>query len=76
MNAKLTPNKDGATVLIEIEKSVLDRLHITSETSLEISEAGGSLVLTPSDPARREKFLKALADTNEKYGAMLQRLAK
>ncbi|MCC6151304.1 MAG: AbrB/MazE/SpoVT family DNA-binding domain-containing protein [Planctomycetes bacterium] len=68
--------KHGNSYALIIDKPIMDLLKITPETPLEITTDGNALVMSPeADPKRREKFEKALAEGNKRYGRMLKRLA-
>jgi antitoxin MazE len=74
MIKKLTAHGNSRALIIE--KAILDLLHITSKTSLEISTDGKNIVISPVHGAGREKaFKSALEKVNKKHGATLKALA-
>ena len=74
MIKKLTTH--GNSMALVIEKAVLDLLHITRKTSLEISTDGKSIVISPIRSAKHEKTFKAaLEKVNKKHGKTLKALA-
>ncbi|MBA3315778.1 MAG: AbrB/MazE/SpoVT family DNA-binding domain-containing protein [Planctomycetota bacterium] len=69
--------KHGNSLAIVIEKPILDLLKISSDTPLEVTTDGTSLMLVPvTDAKRREKFDAALSRTNRRYGKVLKKLAE
>ncbi len=69
--------KHGNSLALVIERSILELLHITPKTPLNISTDGQLLIIAPvKEKKRRKNFEEALAKTNEKYGRMLNRLAE
>ena len=69
--------KHGNSLALLIEKPVLDLLNVDADTPLEISTDGNTLIVVPvRDAARRERFEKALAKVNRRYGRALKRLAE
>jgi antitoxin component of MazEF toxin-antitoxin module len=70
MIMKLT--KHGDEYALILDRSTMDSLHIKPETALEVTTAGGSLVVTPAGhDAELDAALKA---GNARYGRMLKRL--
>ncbi|PJZ68906.1 AbrB family transcriptional regulator [Leptospira perolatii] len=61
----------GNSSALIIEKPILELLHITSETSLDIKTDGKSLIITPLD----KKLEASLAKINKKHSKTLKRLA-
>ena len=56
-----TLTKHGNSYALIIDKPIMDLLKIDSETSLEVTTDGKSLLVTPvADPARRKRFEEAL----------------
>jgi antitoxin MazE len=75
MVKKLTPHGNSAALIID--KPVLDLLHITMETTLEISTDGRNLIISPVQSARREqRFRAALEAVNRRHGKTLKALAE
>ena len=74
MIKKLTTH--GNSMALVIEKAILDLLHITPKTSLEISTDGKNIVISPIHGDRHEKTFKAALDkVNRKHGKTLKALA-
>lgn len=74
MIKKLTTH--GNSMALVIEKAILDLLHITAKTSLEISTDGKNIVISPVRGAAREKvFRSVLENVNKKHGKTLKALA-
>ena len=72
-----TLTKHGNSYALVIDKPVLELLKITPETPLDITTDGRTLVLTPvREGRRREKFAKALEQTNRKFGRALRKLGE
>jgi antitoxin MazE len=70
-------SKHGNSLALVMDRSILDLLHIDEKTALSISTDGESIVVSPvRDKKRRERFEKALASSNERYGKALKRLAE
>ncbi len=74
MIKKLTTH--GNSMALVIEKAILDLLHITPKTSLEISTDGKNIVISPIHGAGHKKtFKSALEKVNKKHGKTLKALA-
>ncbi|MGO9270008.1 MAG: AbrB/MazE/SpoVT family DNA-binding domain-containing protein [Terriglobia bacterium] len=70
-------SKHGNSLALVIDRGVLDLLKVDSDTPLDISTDGQVLIVSPvRNKERRKQFEKALAQTNQKYGRMLRRLAE
>ncbi|MSR78029.1 MAG: AbrB/MazE/SpoVT family DNA-binding domain-containing protein [Candidatus Omnitrophica bacterium] len=76
MIKRLTPHGNSSALILD--KALLELLHITQNTPLEIATDGKNLIISPViDGASREKQLKdALARVNKKHGKTLKSLAK
>lgn len=74
MIKKLTTH--GNSMALVIEKAILDLLHITPKTPLEISTDGRNIVISPIRGPKQEKaFKSALEKVNQKHGKTLKSLA-
>ena len=74
MIKKLTTH--GNSMALIIERAILELLHITPKTPLEISTDGQNIIISPVKKEEREKvFRSALAKVNEKHGKTLKALA-
>lgn len=73
---KLT--RHGNSWALVIDKPVLDLLKIDpAETPMELTTDGHALIISPvRDAARRRKFEASVAETHQRYGRALKRLAK
>lgn len=72
-----TLTKHGNSLALVIEKPVLELLHISQTTLLNIATDGSSLVITPVTPeGHDERLQSALEKVNKKYGNALRNLAK
>lgn len=71
-------SKHGNSLALIIDKPILELLGIDENTNLEIKTDGERLVVMPeaSESSRQLAFEGLLAETNERYGGMLSRLAK
>ena len=66
----------GNSMALIIEKAILDLLHITPKTSLEISTDGKNIVISPVQSDKRKKTFKSVMDkVNKKHGKTLKALA-
>ncbi len=68
--------KHGNSLALVIDKAILDLLKIDSETPIEITTDGRSLLVTPISPDRRDEFQAALDKVNRRHGKALGRLAR
>ncbi len=67
----------GNSLALIIEKAILELLHITQDTPLEINTDGRNLIISPVDSKSREKQIDAaLAKVNKKYAKTLKALAE
>ncbi len=66
----------GNSLALVIEKAILELLHITKDTPLEINTDGRNLVISPAqDENQEKKFREVLATVNKKYEKTLRALA-
>jgi antitoxin MazE len=71
-----TLTRHGNSKAIVIDKGILDLLHITDETLLEIRTDGKRLIVEPvSEPSHMDRVREALEWTNGKYDSALRKLA-
>ena len=67
----------GEAGTLTIDRPLLDSLHIDENTPLQISTDGRRLIIEPvADPSRTERFERAVAEADRKYGRMFKRLAE
>jgi len=75
MVKKLTPHGNSAALVID--KPIMELLHITMETALDISTDGKSLIISPvTDPARAKQFKAALKRVVSKHAKTFAKLAQ
>ena len=72
MTARLV--QQGDKYSIEVSKQIVDELALDQDAPLEVVSDGRSIIV--SQPDRQSEFRQALGETNERYGAMLKRLAQ
>ena len=67
----------GNSAALVIDKAVLQLLHITMKTPLELATDGKSLVISPLKNGKRAaRFRAALEAVNRRHGRTLKALAK
>ena len=72
-----TLTRVGDRLAMVLDDALLARLGITAETAMTVTEAGGSLLITPRrDPAREAAFTTALGTMSKRYEQVMRRLAK
>ena len=75
MTRKLS--KHGNSLVLVIDRSVLELLGMDEDTLLNISTDGRALIIEPSQGrGRGERFRQALTGCNRQYGEALKRLAE
>ena len=75
MIKKLTAHGNSAALVID--KPIMELLHITIDTSLDISTDGKILILSPiTEPTRKQAFNAALKRVISKHGKTFAKLAK
>jgi antitoxin MazE len=75
MVTRLKPDGDGFS--LAIDRPLLDKLQIDSDTPLDVSTDGQRLIIQPvRDAARRAEFEKIVAEMNQRYEGMFKRLAE
>jgi len=69
--------KHGNSLALVIDKPILEMLHISADTPLELTSNGDSLLISPVRDKKRQKKIRAsLKKINRKYGDDLKRLAE
>ena len=69
--------KHGNSLALVIDKPILELLRISSDTPLEITTNGDSLVVSPTrDKVRQKRLDKTLNKIYSKFGADLKRLSE
>ncbi|MDP3723266.1 MAG: AbrB/MazE/SpoVT family DNA-binding domain-containing protein [Candidatus Omnitrophota bacterium] len=67
----------GNSAALVIDKAILELLHITMTTPLELATDGKNLVVSPiRDMKRASRFQAALEVVNRRHGKTLNALAK
>lgn len=67
----------GNSAALVIDKAVLELLHITMKTPLELATDGQNLIVSPLRDARRaSRFRTALEAVNRRHGKTLKALAE
>jgi antitoxin component of MazEF toxin-antitoxin module len=67
----------GNSAALVIDKPILEMLHITNETSFELSTDGRNIILSPQNIINQENnILESLEKINKKYGKVLKRLSE
>ena len=75
MTKRLTQHGNSAALIID--KPVMELLHITMETPLELTTDGRNLIVSPVRSARREqRFRAALEAVNRRHGKTFKALAE
>jgi antitoxin component of MazEF toxin-antitoxin module len=67
----------GNSVALVLDKPILELLHITVDTPLEITTDGKNLILSPQKEAFTDTdIMKSLEKINKKYSSALKRLGE
>ena len=67
----------GNSLALVIEKAILELLHITKDTPLEINTDGRNLVISPvTDEERDKNFNAAMEKIHKKYATTFKALAE
>jgi antitoxin component of MazEF toxin-antitoxin module len=67
----------GNSAALVIDKPIMELLHITNETSFELSTDGKNIILSPQNTIVQENnILESLEKINKKYGTVLKKLGK
>jgi len=69
--------KHGNSVVLVIDKPIMEILKITNETMFELTTDGKNLILSPQIEQNQEKdILISLEKINKKYGNVLKQLGE
>ena len=69
--------RHGNSLALIVEKPILDLLHITPRTPLEINTDGQNLIISPvTNKEREKKFEAAMNKMHKKYASTFRALAK
>lgn len=75
MTKHLTRHGNSAALIID--KAIMELLHITMRTPLELATDGKSLIVSPVRSAQQaRKFRSALSAVNRRHGKTLKALAE
>lgn len=75
MVKKLTAHGNSAALVID--KPIMELLHITMDTPLDISTDGKNLIVSPvTDPVRAKEFKAAFKRVLARHGKTFAKLAK
>jgi antitoxin component of MazEF toxin-antitoxin module len=67
----------GNSAALVIDKPIMELLHITNETSFELSTDGKNIILSPQNTITQENdILESLEKINKKYGNVLKKLGE
>jgi antitoxin component of MazEF toxin-antitoxin module len=67
----------GNSAALVIDKPIMEMLHITRETSFELSTDGKNIILSPQNTITQESdILESLKKINKKYGNVLKKLGE
>jgi antitoxin component of MazEF toxin-antitoxin module len=67
----------GNSAALVIDKPIMEMLHITNETILELSTDGKNIILSPQVEYNQEmNILDSLEKINKKYGNVLKKLGE
>ena len=69
--------KHGNSYALVIDKPIMELLHMTPDTALELTTNGDKLVVSPVRPESKQARLSQLLDEiNTEYGPALKKLAE
>ncbi len=72
-----TLTRHGNSFALVIDKPIMEMLHITPETPLELATDGDSLVIRPvRNKARQKRLDETLAKINSEYAPALRKLSE
>lgn len=74
MTKKLVQHGNSAALILD--KPILELLHVTMDTPLEISTDGKSIVVSPVTSHSEDDFVASLSSINARFSRTLQKLAK
>jgi antitoxin component of MazEF toxin-antitoxin module len=67
----------GNSAALVIDKPIMEMLHITYETTFELSTDGKNIILSPQNTVVQESdILESLKNINKKYGNVLKKLGE
>jgi antitoxin component of MazEF toxin-antitoxin module len=69
--------RHGNSAAVVIDKPIMEMLHITNETSFELTTDGKNIILSPQNIITQENnIIESLGKINKKYGDVLKRLGE
>ena len=69
--------KHGNSYALIIDKPIMELLHLTPETPLELTTHEGTLIVTPLPPdSRQAKLTKVMDEVNKQFGPAFKKLAE
>ena len=69
--------KHGNSYALVIDKPIMEMLHVTPDTALELTTNGDKLVISPVRPdGKQAKLDKILDEINKDFGPALKKLAE
>jgi len=69
--------KHGNSYALVIDKPIMELLHVTPDTALELTTNGDKLVVSPVRPeSKQTKLNKILDEINDDFGPALKKLAE
>ena len=72
-----TLQKHGNSHALVIDKALMEAMGIDSDSPLEVTVSGNSLILTPVHVGfGRDRIAKEIEELRPRYGEMLKRLAE
>ena len=74
MTKKLVQHGNSAALILD--KPILELLHVTMDTPLEISTDGKSIVISPVTSHSEDDFVASLSNINARFSRTLQKLAE
>jgi antitoxin component of MazEF toxin-antitoxin module len=67
----------GNNAVLVIDKPIMEMLHITNETSFELTTDGKNIILSPLNTInQKNNILESLEKINREYGNILKRLSE
>ncbi len=72
-----TLTKHGNSYALIIDKPILEMLHISPDTPLEITTNGNALMVSPvREPLEEKKFEDAIEMVHKRFGRAMKKLAE
>ena len=69
--------KHGNSYALVIDKPIMELLHVTPDTALELTTNGDKLIVSPvRSDGKQTKLKKILGEINEDFGPALKKLAE